>query len=273
MTAPDSTTPPLPDLSGAVAHGFAPANDWRLLVESVPLFAETGLFVPTKAIPVAGRSPLRTGTIRFSADGMTMEGMEPKPLPDWYNRLSPFVGLIGAVGYMAYGIGAFARLPGTVRGVGMLVGLFCGVVVPRLAVWLLDKERQELVQIVSWGSLHVVQVDKKRRYVTMAYTTERYIPALTQRILWGLRTKTTEATTATVLEYLTLNRLEPSVVEGVATTLAHFAPNALHERVTLRRGFNWITSWVTVAALIIFAVVMVGVFALLFSFWWKRSHP
>jgi len=273
MTAPDSPAPPLPKLSGETANGSAPANDWRLLVESVPLYAETGIFVPTKTMLTAARSPLRTGTVRFTADGMTIEGMEPKPLPDWYSRFASFLGFFGAFGYMIFGVGEFTKIPGSVRGVGFAVGFVSSLVAPRLATWLLDRNRQEVVQIVPWSSLHSVQVDKKVRYVTLIYSVERITGPAKRLRFFPFRMEPIEVQTITVLEYLTLNRLEPSVVQGVTTTLAHFAPNVSQERVTPRHGFAWVTHWITLVALTVFGVIIVALLVAVLFIVWKRLRP
>jgi len=105
MTAPKPSVPPLPPLSGAAQSDSATSNEWRQLVTSAPLHAEAMLFVATKPIPPAARSPFRTGEIFFDADGIKIVGMAVKPFPVWM----AFTGMVAMIPNLA-GVGVmFAR--------------------------------------------------------------------------------------------------------------------------------------------------------------------
>lgn len=275
-----SETAPLPVLSGnALSSAPAPVatrNDWGMLVDSVPIHFAPPMYatvlVPTKTVPAAPASPFRTGELRLNADGIVIEGMAVQTLPKWYTAAS----LLTILPYFLMQFGTrFVRrlqLPRPLRvwvSLAVLFGTMSLFFVPWFLQKWLDKRRAETKLVLGWDSLRAVQVDTKLRSVTLAYSSLN-VPQKIKEVPWlGVKAANVEATN---WHHLTLGKLEPPIVQGVADTLAHYAPHAVHERVDARRNVLWSSPGMRVffALLMLFLVAVMG-FAFYASY--KRRNP
>lgn len=274
----DDFSAPLPVLSGATnTQGVAPPrNEWRMLVESVALNFAPPMYqtplIATKQVPTVPASPFRTGEVRFNTDGIIIEGMAVLLPPKWYVVATMLAALPYLLMQFAFRFIRSLNLPRPLRiwvSLAVLLGVMSLAFVPWFLQKWLNKRRVPAKFVLGWESLRAVQVDTKLRSVTLVYSTFA-VPQKVKAIPWlGVKAANVEAMN---WHHLTLGKLEPPIVQGVADTLAHFAPNAVHERVDARRSLLW-SSAVLRVLMVILLIVVVGAFAVGFFAAYRRRHP
>ncbi|MBC8142262.1 MAG: hypothetical protein H7Y38_12560, partial [Armatimonadetes bacterium] len=208
----------------------------------------------TKQVPAVPLSSFRTGEIRFDADGIVIEGMAVQMSAKWQRFAIPLALFPQLLLPVATGGGSRSVVPTVVR---VAAGLFVFAYFVALILvgnWI-DKQRAETTLCLSWDSVRAVQTDHLLRSVTLVYQSFN-VPQIVKAKPWF-------GSTAASLEALnwsrlTLCKLEPSLVQGVADTLAHFAPGAIHERV----GAKPHRFWLSLALPFLFLALMIAAFAL-----------
>lgn len=238
--------PPLPELTNnaptikPVAH-----NDWRTLVETAPVYAETSLLLVTKTIPLAARTAFRTGTIHFDESGITIAGMVPKPFPKWLSWVSLVAMLPQVGGQMLASFGKTWGIPFPVRVALLTVG-FSFLLIPVLLRRRFDNDRIEAKQLLSWESLHAIQVDPKLRHITLVYHSFATPPR----------------TALALYESITLNKLEPNTVAGIAETIQQLAPGVLRENRSGNQNIRWV--WIIVTTTVVFVILVIVVMVIIY---------
>ncbi|MBC8142263.1 MAG: hypothetical protein H7Y38_12565 [Armatimonadetes bacterium] len=274
----DESAPPLPVLSGTTSAPAAVStrNEWGLLVQSVPLHFTPPMYqtllVTTKQVPAVPASPFRTGELRFNADGIVIEGMAVLMPPKWYVGATMLAALPYFLMQFAFRFIRSLGLPRPLRlwvTLAVIFGTMSLAFVPWFLQKWLNKRRTETKTVLDWESLRAVQVDTKLRSVTLVYSTFN-VPQKIKAIPWlGVKAASLEASN---WHYITLGKLEPPIVQGVADTLAHFAPHAVHERVDARRNVLW-SSPVLRVFFVLLLVVMFAIIGFAFYASYKRRNP
>ena len=268
MTEPTHYTPPLPTLTGTTPAPVAnpPANEWRLLVESVAVHAQPPRYVVGKTSGYATASPFRTGTIAFSEEGIKIEGMARQLPPRWFALVSALSALPYLLGNILSTYIGKMGVPPTIRFASFFIGLPF-LFLPALIRNRLDKRRTETITVLAWKSVRGLQVDPQLRFVTLVFSSVA-VPA--KPVVFRLLGKKPEPPPALpAREFLTLNQLEPAIVAGVVATVEHYAPHVRRDSAGL---VHPVAHWITIVLL---SVVGLGLFVFIVSTFiavWRLQH-
>lgn len=110
----------------------------------------------------------------------------------------------------------------------------------------LDRERTEAKLLLGWESLRAIQVDPKLRHITLVYHSFATPPR----------------TALTLYESMTLSKLEPNTVAGIAETIQQLAPGVLRENRSGNQNIRWV--WIIVTTTVVFVILVIVVMVIIY---------
>lgn len=244
---PDTPEPPLPHLSRLSEPGSGPDNDWHLLVETVPLYAdvERSNVTEMKNLRIL-RSPFRSGTVRFSDEGVQISGMVCPVPPKWFKNVLLAIVLAIFIGEFATLSSVFVKpAPSWSASGGFIIYVFGGLSILIVAK-IVGRRRMETKQFLAWESVRGMRIDTRLRFVSLVFMPYVAPPK-------GVST----------CQSLSFNRLEPALVSGIAATVTHFAPDAFREETDGVGGVRPVP--VIVLTAVAFTMICLVVVAILWS--------